>query len=187
MNRVMIDVFPTAWSPKKTCVFVFFVARRKGEVFRVCFLEQGGKRSRSRGRTRCAVFFFDVGGADSFLQSFFPQSLLCAPLPCSLFEREESFTLEAPSDTNSHAPACTWRGPPSLSSFPLVVNFLMLFDRCLCRRSIFKASASSEVLSLLSLALASAPIPTRGGRGREATAAQGAEKTSCEKRSGCFF
>lgn len=91
--------------------FVFFreQARRAG----------GGeeKRERGRGRTRCAVFPSVASATPILLPSFFSLLSALRALPCSLVEREESFTLEDLSDASSTLPACTWRVPPSLSRF----------------------------------------------------------------------
>lgn len=65
MNLVMIDVFPTAWSPKNTC-FGFAGAGGRG-VFRV---EQGGEGGGRGRKTRCAsLTFFFIAIVSSFFVS----------------------------------------------------------------------------------------------------------------------
>ena len=132
---------------------VFFESRARGTRRGVGGLGGGGEE-RGRGRTRCAVFFFFFffsvgGGADSSSIFLSPVSALRA-LPRFLFEREESFTLEALSDASSTHQLVLGEGR---HRFLFLTFFLMLLDRC------SDAEYSKLLLRGLALSIARSRLP----------------------------
>ena len=131
---------------------VFFESRARGTRRGVGGLGGGGEE-RGRGRTGCAVFFFFFfsvgGGADSSSIFLSPVSALRA-LPRFLFEREESFTLEALSDASSTHQLVLGEGR---HRFLFLTFFLMLLDRC------SDAEYSKLLLRGLALSIARSRLP----------------------------
>ena len=112
---------------------VFFESRARGTRRGVGGLGGGGEE-RGRGRTRCAVFFFFFFFFRRRRRRFF----FNLSFPGLCFARSSTFPVRARGEFHTggsqrcefHSPACTWRGPPSLSFFDFFSNASRSMLRC---------------------------------------------------------